>query len=218
MTQRIVTSRFARPLAVATLAFAALATAALVTLGAGRPVYANGVPTAVNLSYISLSNWGPQDASGLAELIFSEGIVRLSADGLTQLEHESYQGWLVNSESGDAISFGRFNATPLGTVTFEGKLPPIADFGFDLLILTVEPEPDDAPQATPQRSIGGYFTLVGERGADGSNGMNTVGTAPAQLPNTGDAALVTDIARASLLLAAMALSVFVGMRIARRAS
>jgi len=216
---RIVTRRFARSLAVGALGVAALATAALIVVAGGaRPALANGVPTEVNLSYISLSNWGPEDATGSAELTFSEGIVRLQASGLPALVAERYQGWLVNSESGDAISFGRFNATALSTAAFEGQLPPIADFGFDLIILTVEPDPDDAPQAAQQRSIGGYFSLVGERAVDGSNDTGTVGTAPGQLPNTGDPTLTTDIARMGLLLAAIGLSLFVGLRLARRAS
>jgi hypothetical protein len=219
VTHRIVTSRFARPLAAATLGLAMLATVALVAVaGSPRPAHANGVPTEVNLSYIGLSNWGPEDASGLAELMLAEGIVRVAADGLPRLENESYQGWLVNSESGDAISFGRFNASALGTVAFEGTLPPIADFGFDLIILTAEPDPDDAPQASSQRGIGGYFSLVGERGADGANDAGAAGTAPEQLPNTGDPALFMDIARMSLLAAAMGLSLFVGVRLARRHS
>ena len=105
----------------------------------------NGVPTLVNLNYIDLSNSGPEDASGVAELIFAEGIVRIDAEGLPMLSGERYQGWLVNSEQGDAISAGRFNADSEGVVSYEGVLPPLADFGFDLFILTIEPEPDDAP-------------------------------------------------------------------------
>ena len=116
----------------------------------------NGVPTLVDLTYIDLSNSGPQDATGIAELIFAEGIVRVTADGLPQLSGELYQGWLVNSQVGDAISAGRFNADADDMISFQGTLPPIADFGFDLFILTVESEPDDAPQPTEQRSIGGH--------------------------------------------------------------
>lgn len=180
---------------------------------------ANGVPVTVDLSYVDLSNWGPQDASGSAELIFAEGIVRIDADGLPVLEDSLYQAWLVNSEAGDAISAGRFNASAAGHVDFEGTLPPIADFGFDLLILTVEPEPDDAPQPTEQRSIGGYFSLIGVAGLDGQGGEAQAGgslQAPGSLPNTGDPAFITDMIRVAALAMAMALSVFVGLRLSRR--
>jgi hypothetical protein len=187
-------------------------------LGAHRAVHANGVPTEVNLSYIALSNWGPQDAVGTAELIFSEGIVRISATGLTRLTNQLYQGWLVNSESGDAISFGEFNAAADGAVSYQGGLPPIADFGFDLMILTVEPDPDDAPQASQDRSIGGYFSLIGQAAVDGTNDTGVLGTAPGTLPNTGDPTLTTDLTRTGLLVGAMVLSVFVGTRLARRVS
>lgn len=180
---------------------------------------ANGVPVPVELSYIDLSNWGPQDASGEAELIFAEGIIRIAADGLPRLDGSLYQAWLVNSEAGDAISAGRFNAGSTGHVSFEGTLPPIADFGFDLLILTVEPDPDTVPQPTEERSIGGYFSLVGVAGLDGAGG-DAAGSAglqaPGSLPNTGDPMFLTDLIRVGALAMAMALSVLVGLRLSRR--
>ena len=179
---------------------------------------ANGVPVSVDLAYIDLSNWGPQDATGTAELIFAEGIVRIEADGLPLLQDSLYQAWLVNSEAGDAISAGRFNASAAGHVSYEGTLPPIADFGFDLLILTVEPEPDNAPQPTEQRSIGGYFSLLGVAGVDGQGGEAQGGNlqAPGSLPNTGDPAFLTDMIRVGALAMAMGLSVVVGLRLSRR--
>lgn len=175
----------------------------------------NGVPTLVDLTYIDLSNSGPEDATGTAELIFAEGIVRIDAEGLSMLTGELYQGWLVNSEAGDAISAGRFNANAEGIVDFEGALPPVADFGFDLFILTIEPEPDDAPQPTEQRSIGGYFTLIGQPEADGS-GSETALNQPGELPATGDFTLSSDIFRVGVLLVLMTFSVFVALRLSRR--
>ena len=195
---------------------AALVTALLIAApGLAR---ANGVPVSVDLAYIDLSNWGPQDATGTAELIFAEGIVRIDADGLPLLQDSLYQAWLVNSEAGDAISAGRFNASAAGHVSYEGTLPPIADFGFDLLILTVEPEPDDAPQPTEERSIGGYFSLLGVAGVDGQGGEAQGGNlqAPGALPNTGDPAFLTDMIRVGALAMAMGLSVVVGLRLSRR--
>lgn len=199
------------------LVLAAGVLAGVLLMAAPTIVRANGVPVTVDLAYIDLSNWGPEDATGTAELIFAEGIVRIHADGLPTLTDSLYQAWLVNSEAGDAISAGRFNASA-GGVDFEGTLPPIADFGFDLLILTVEPEPDTAPQPTEERSIGGYFSLVGVASVDGQGGEAQGGNlqAPGSLPNTGDPAFLTDIIRLGALAMAMGLSVVVGLRLSRR--
>lgn len=202
----------------ARVALTVIAGIALLVAALPTTVRANGVPTPVNLSYIDLSNWGPRGASGVAELIFAEGIVRVQATGLLQLDGKQYQGWLVNSQAGDAISVGRFNADGGGKVAFKGTLPPIANFGFDLFIITVEPEPDDAPQPAADRSIGGYFSLTGQRGLDGSRSDTGSLLAPGALPNTGDTTLMTDIARFGALAGAMALSLFVGLRLGRKQS
>lgn len=203
--------RRVRLLLVLSLAVGAL----LAALSFRDRVSANGVPVMVQLSYIDLSNSGPRDATGTAELVLAEGLVRLQAVGLPALTGKRYQGWLVNSQGGDAVSIGRFNADASGRVAYNGTLPPIADFGFDLVILTIEPEPDTAPQPSGERSIGGYFSLVGQRAADGSRGEAASG-APGRLPNTGDAGLAGDLVRMTALLGAMGLSVFVGVRLARR--
>jgi len=201
-----------------TLGLAAAALVLSAMLAAPGVARANGVPVMVELSYIDLSNWGPQDATGSAELIFAEGIVRVSAQGLPRLDGSLYQAWLVNSEVGDAISAGRFNASVAGHVSYQGSLPPIADFGFDLFILTVEPDPDNAPQPTQDRSIGGYFSLFGVASPDGTGGEAAAGSlqAPGTLPSTGDPAFVTDMIRVGALATAMALSVVVGLRLSRR--
>lgn len=198
-------------------ALVALALLGVIVIPAGT-ARANGVPVPVELKYIDLSNWGPEDATGNAELMFAEGILRLEASGLERLSGRLYQVWLVNSEAGDAISGGRFNAAVDGSVDFTGTLPPLSDFGFDLLILTVESEPDDAPQPTEDRSIGGYFSLVGQPGADGNQAAAGGLGAPGQLPNTGDPDLIADLVRFGALLGAMFLSVFVGLRLGRRAA
>ncbi len=216
------------------LVLAVAATASvLATWPATRSVHANGVPTFVPLSYLAgLSNWGPEEAEGELELSFAEGYTRLTVAGLPRLTSTVYQGWLVNSESNDAISIGRFNADANENISYEGTLPTITDFGFDLFLLTVEPDPDDAPQPTSDRSIGGRFELVGETPADditpgdvlgapgdasdASDAPGDISTQPSELPNTGAADLLSDVQRTSLLIAAMALSVFAGVRLGRR--
>ena len=190
---------------------------------ATRSVHANGVPTFVPLSYLAgLSNWGPEEAVGELELSFAEGYARLTVAGLPRLAGTVYQGWLVNSESNDAISIGRFNADAGESISYEGTLPTITDFGFDLFLLTVEPEPDDAPQPTSNRSIGGRFALVGDTPADDttpgdvSDAPGDVSAQPSELPDTGVADLLSDVKRTSLLIAVMALSLFAGVRLGRR--
>lgn len=209
-----------------------------------RSAWANGVPTFVDLRYIEgLSNWGPQDATGRLELSFAEGYAKVRAERLPQLERERYQGWLVNSQTNAAVSAGRFNADANGNAALDGTLPLITDFGFDLFILTVEPEPDDAPQPTGRRTIGGRFALAsshdGQRstgdvtnranqpssGAAGATGQPStaktpgdVSNRPGQLPTTGEAPLVPDVVRGLMLLGAMLLSGVIGLRLGRRTS
>ncbi len=179
--------------------------------------HANGVPTVVELRYLEgLSNWGPQDATGRLELSFAEGYARLRAQKLPQLERERYQAWLVNSETNDAISAGRFNADATGAAVLDGTLPLITNFGFDLLILTVEPEPDDAPQPTARRSIGGRFSL-GARVSD-QRTPGDVTNRPGQLPSTGEAPLLPDLIRGVALLGAMGATGLLGLRLGRRSA
>lgn len=211
----------ASPILTAAMLVAALA--GITLFAQPGPARANGVPTLVQLSYLDgLSNWGPTDAGGTVELIFAEGVVRLSADGLPAIEGERYQGWIVNSQTNDAISIGQFDASPDGEVRYEGALPPIAEFGFDLFILTVEPDPDDAPQPSPHRSIGGRFSLIGLPAADGTTAADTqggatgAGASPQQLPNTGDPTLMTDLLRVAVLGGVLALSIVAAVRLARR--
>lgn len=197
-------------------AMGALLALALCASALPRPAEANGVPTVVELHYLEgLSNWGPTDATGEVEISFAEGYAKVRAEHLPVLDHERYQAWLVNSESNDAISVGRFNANSAGSASFDGTLPPTGDFGFDLFIITVEPEPDDVPQPHSQRSIGGRFQLVGptpsENGAPGD-----VSSLPSRLPATGLPPLAEDLVRAGLLLAGMVLAVIAGMRLGRR--
>ncbi|MEE8336849.1 MAG: anti-sigma factor [Dehalococcoidia bacterium] len=210
--------------------FALLLMLAPLTSNAAR---ANGVPTIILLSYIEgLSTWGPQDATGEVEISFSAGYARVTVNGLPALGDErDYQGWLVNSDSNAAITIGRFDADEDAVISFDGTLPPVDDFGFDLFLITVEPDPDSGLQPTSDRAIGGYFSLVGPIETDPGSATDTAadGTAqqqgqqqdqppqqqPAELPSTGDPALKTDIARISLLGAAVVASLFFGLRFAR---
>jgi len=175
---------------------------------------ANGVPTVVELRYLEgLSNWGPQDATGRLELSFAEGYAKVRATRLPRLERERYQGWLVNSETNNAVSVGRFSADDAGVAALDGTLPLISDFGFDLFVITVEPEPDDAPQPSARRTIGGRFSLVGSNTA---RQPGDVTNRPGQLPNTGTPPLLPDVLRGVALLGALGVSALLGARLGRR--
>ena len=201
-------------------------------------VRANGVPTIISLAYIEgLSTWGPQDATGEVEISFSEGYALVTVSGLPALgEGRAYQGWLVNSDSNAAVTIGRFDADAEAHINFNGSLPAIDEFGFDLFLITVEPDPDEGLQPTSDRTIGGYFSLLGPApaesssaadtaaatgtgGQQGAETQSTTGTnsqqQPAELPSTGDPALLTDIMRITLLGAAVIVSLLLGLRLVR---
>jgi hypothetical protein len=136
------------------------------------------------------------------------------ATRLPKLEHERYQGWLVNSETNNAISVGRFSADDAGVAVLDGTLPLISDFGFDLFIITVEPDPDDAPQPTDRRSIGGRFALT----STGERQPGDVTNRPGQLPSTGAPAFLPDALRGVALLGALGVSAVLGVRLGRRSA
>lgn len=148
---------------------------ALAALGGGT-VRANGAPIKIVLTYLNgVSNWGPQGATGVAELVMSEGEARVSASGLPQLSGETYVAWLVNTATNQAMSLGSFNADSSGNARLDRVLPQaIPQAGWNLLLLTVEPA-GAAPAAPGQRhTIAGYFP-----------GPVGTGQAPVQLPRTG---------------------------------
>lgn len=198
--------------------------AAVVALLAGAmlvaPAKANGVPTMVKLAYVDgLSNWGPREAAGTLELALGEGYAKVDATGLPALSRERYQGWLVNSQTNDSTSIGTFNASSNNTLSYRGTLPAMPNFGFDLFIITVEPDPDDSPTPSAKRAIGGRFSLIGQRNPDGSFADPSTfngGGGPRQLPNTGDNTLASDLVRVGLLLGGLTIAVVTAIRLGRR--
>lgn len=125
------------------------------------PVQANGVPQLVKLDFIEgVSNWGPEDAEGVLEFSFAEGILALEVVGLPRLVGQAYEGWLVRSSSNEAISVGQFNAATNGTAKYEVQLPPISDYSLDLFIITVESLADATTAPSQNRSIGGFFSVL----------------------------------------------------------
>lgn len=138
--------------------------------------HANGMPVNIVLSYLSgVSNWGPTNATGIAELVLREGEVRLTATGLTALAGERYWIWLVNSATGETKALESFNVGSDGVAKVDTVLKnPIPDQGWDLLMLTVEPEGAQPNRPGQRRSIAGRFPAPpsGE-------------SRPAELPRTG---------------------------------
>lgn len=146
---------------------------------------ANGVPLRIPLTYLAgLSNSGPTDARGEAELSFAEGLIRVDVRGLPRLTGEVYQVWLVKSGTNRAVAVGSFNTGPDGLGGYSGRMVGLEGYDYDLVILTIEPQPDPDPAPSGKRSIGVFFTLIQkpERGAPAL----AADTRPAELPKTGD--------------------------------
>ncbi len=140
-----------------------------------REASANGAPIKIILTYISgVSNWGPTNATGVAEVIKKEGEVNLSVVGLPPLSGETYAGWLIDTRNNESLSVGRFNTDQSGAAKTQFVLPAeIPDKGWNLFLITAESQAQS--QAPGERkSIGGYFPDSAE-----------AKKVPSQLPKTG---------------------------------
>ncbi len=182
-------------------------------------VYANGVPQLVKLTYVAgLSNFGPQQASGVAEFSFSEGYLKLSASGLSRLQGAKYHVWLIKSRQNDALDVGAFEAQPDGSAHFEANLPAADYSEFDLVLLTVEDEPDRSPEPSERRAIGGYFSVVRDPNVTLTSGQTQPrGSGPDTLPNTGDADYLASTRRGGLLIGGLSMAmVLVGLSMVAR--
>lgn len=164
-----------------------LAALAVAVLPGPRPAQANGTPVKVILTYQpGLSNWGPQTASGIAEIVFGEGEVRLLATGLPQLQGERYTIWLLRSDSGEALALAQGDADRNSGVRIDTVLnDSIPEKGWDIVLLTVEPAGALPPSPGPRHSIAGYFPR------DGAGGSGGELPRPRELPRTGGDAPVT---------------------------
>lgn len=108
----------------------------------------------VNLAYGSGSNHGPKDATGVAYLDTSNGLVEIDVVGLPELQDERYEGWLAGGDE-DPISTGRFNTNAEGIGSSSIKLGDISNRTYERVVITVEPEPDPTPAPDPRHSIEG---------------------------------------------------------------
>lgn len=150
-----------------------------VQLVAAGSVVANGKPIKVVLTYLpDVSNWGPANASGVAEVVMSEGVATIGVVGLPPSEQDVYHAWIVDTRSQQSLSVGTFNTEGSGIASREIVMSQeIPDKGWNLFLLTVEAKGEPASTPGPRRSIGGYFP-------DSVEGKQL----PAQLPRTGGSA------------------------------
>jgi hypothetical protein len=143
------------------------------------PARANGNPLTITLSYLDgVSNWGPTNAAGVAEMVGKEGELRLVANGLPQLGSEQYEVWILNTTRGDRMALGSFSAGDGGV----GKLDlildePIPDKQWNMMMITVEPEAGQPSAPGARHSIAGRFPTASSAGR------------PGELPRTGGAAV-----------------------------
>ena len=162
----------------------ALVSAALLALGLtvatpAGPAWANGTPIRIVLSYLNgVSNFGPQNATGVAELITSEGEVRLTAAGLQKPgENEEYQVWLSSSEANQWMRLGTVQVNDAGVGRLDSVLrQPIPEIAWDLITINLEAKGYSGTTPSEKRAIGGRFSV-----------SQPNGPGPRVLPNTGGA-------------------------------
>lgn len=146
------------------------------TLMWGRLAHADAAPVQLVLLYMpNVSNTGTSSATGVAELVMSEGEVRIRVADLPRLDGDQrYVAWVVNSNTNDFLRLGAFNtAASTGAVDYETvEADAIPDKSWNLLLLTVE---DSVAPESPSNhhSIAGVFPS-----ADNA-------PLPVVLPNTG---------------------------------
>jgi type IV secretory pathway VirB2 component (pilin) len=124
------------------------------------PAAANGTPIKVFLNYLpEVSNYGSTEATGIGLVSIGEGWIDLTAVGLPALDGEMYEAWLLTSQSGQAVSLGKFNADDAGLVTFQNELEnPLPEFDYRYLVISVEPIPDpDLANPDLRRTISGVL-------------------------------------------------------------
>ncbi len=140
------------------------------------PAGANGTPIRIVLSYLNgISNFGPQNATGVAELVTSEGEVRVTTTGLQRLQGEQYHAWLTTANNAERLWLGAFEANDQGVGRLDRVIPQgIPERDWSLMLLTVEQGAAQPAQPSNRRAVAGRFPST-----------PSAGTRPGQLPNTG---------------------------------
>jgi hypothetical protein len=121
-------------------------------------VLANGAPVKIFLNYLpDFSNYGPIEASGVAQISIGEAWINLEAQGMPLLTNEEYEVWIQEVDTNKVYSLGRFNANADGTIRFALELDDLPVKEYRYLFVTVEPNPDPSPNPDPRVSIAGLF-------------------------------------------------------------
>lgn len=159
-------------------AVAVLLATALALVAPAEPARANGTPIRIVLKYLNgVSNFGPQNATGVADLITSEGEVRLLTASLQKLaDNEEYTVWISTADPKDRMRLGSFQVNDAGV----GRLDIVVQSGipekeWDQMVVTVEAKGSTPPAPSEKRAIAGTFSMH----------PNDPGNAPRVLPNTG---------------------------------
>jgi hypothetical protein len=150
---------------------------ALAIVAPAGPARANGTPIRIVLSYLNgVSNFGPQNATGVSELITSEGEVRLTAAGLQKLSgNEEYQLWISSAEANKRMRLGTVDVNENGVGRLDTVLKqPIPELAWDQMVLTVEAKGAQGAEPSEKHAIAGRFSMTAPNGP-----------APRVLPNTG---------------------------------
>ncbi|MEM1031329.1 MAG: hypothetical protein AAGN82_13355 [Myxococcota bacterium] len=100
------------------------------------------------------SNWGPTDATGVAFIDATSGLVEIDVEGLPRLEGEVYEGWVAGGLE-SPVATGRFNVDDDGFGSSRLILGDLSMDRFTKVVLTVEPDPDPDPGPDPRHSIAG---------------------------------------------------------------
>ncbi len=139
---------------------------------------ANGTPVRVRLAYQPpYSNAGPSAATGTVEIAFDDGEVHGDIEGLPPEQGIHYEVWLYDTKTENILSLTTFEAHSSGITRFDALFAePIPEEGWDLVVITIEDDPDTSPEPDARWSIVGAF-------ADTEIEAELV---PAELPRTGE--------------------------------
>lgn len=137
---------------------------------------ADAAPVQLVLLYMpNVSNTGSTQASGVAELVPSEGEVRIQAANLPRLDgDQQYAAWVLNTNSNAFQKLGTFNtAQSTGAIDYETvEQDAIPENGWNLLLITVE-NSANTDHPSNHHSIAGTFPSADNQAL------------PEILPNTG---------------------------------
>lgn len=185
----------------------------LAMLSLAWPVSANGAPIKIFLNYLpEFSNYGPNDATGVAMVSIGEAWVDLEVNGLPQLNGQLYEAWLIEAETDMMVSLGKFNSDPAGHVAYHAEFEQIPELDYRYFVITMENDPDSGPEADTRRSIAGVFpnseiVVVSDTTPTPTliPGVTPTPAPPPTLPVTGD--FKSQMLNLGLLIAGLGLSV-----------